>query len=112
MKHDEKKIKEIEQVCWEHLPDDITSEKVAKWFLTQVKPHIVNAMKQYAEHMVQEYKKRLTKEVNYYRETPRVRTDFCEWCDDVCLHGSICTCKTEVVRQDLIDGIINDINNE
>ena len=52
-------------------------------------------------------RERLNKE---YFNTPRVRKDFCQFCDEVVLNEEVCDCETEVVRQHLLACIKDDVD--
>jgi len=103
-KKPERSVEEIENL-------ERITERGMHWVrldrVREILTQTLQAERQRCEEMVE----KCIKEVNYYRATPKVRRDFCEWCDEVLLPGDNCNCKTETVRQELLDLITSDLQN-
>lgn len=85
-----------------------------KWILTVSgsKEYVVDldCINQEREQALTTKDQEIKKVVEGLRNTPRVRRDFCKYCDEVLLEFEVCGCDTEVVRQETLDDVLKAIS--
>ena len=97
--------KSLEDTPFHFLIQKVEMRASDKIELIKLMNEVIQAERQRCEELVNG----CIEEVNYYRTTPRVRRDFCKWCDEILLPKYICDCKIETVRKELLELITMDL---